>query len=204
MLSGFLTVQSPPPNRQGCCTGGMEQYLSEGAVILAYGMHLLRTTEAHKVALYPDGEHGKRFDFRTMVEAQGFAFASTIGSTAYGGTYRAADGREIVVWPKAGQGDVVAEIAGGRIVAECKGGIVNSKHAGQISRLRRGLCEAVGLMLASTWDETTRQVAVVPRTPVTLTMAKRLAPRTMRAGLSIALVDEVGNVTDIEGAVHSF
>ncbi len=204
MLSDLITIKAPPPNRQGFCTDGKEQYLSEGAVILAYGMHLLRTTDARSVALHPDGEHGKIFDFRAMVEAQGFAFSSALGSTAYGGTYQAPDGREIKIWPKSGLGDVVAETPAGRIVAECKGGIVNTKHAGQLSRMRRGLCEAVGLMLASEWDNATRQVAVVPRTPVTLAMAKKLAPRAVRAGLSIALVDEVGNVTDIKGAAHAF
>ena len=99
---------------------------------------------------------------------------------------------------------MVADFGSTKIMAECKRGIVNTKHSGQTSRLRRGLCEAAGLMLASEWNESIRQVAVVPLTPVTLSMAKRLAPRTMRAGLSIALVDASGNVTDLEGEAHAF
>jgi hypothetical protein len=53
-----------------------------------------------------------------------------------------------VVNPSSGRGDVVAEGQGFGIVAECKGVIVNTRHAGQTSRLRQGLCETIGLSLA--------------------------------------------------------
>jgi hypothetical protein len=52
------------------------------------------------------------------------------------------------------------------IIAECKGGIVNTQHSGQTSRLRKGLCEAVGLLIAN--PKGGRQVAVVPYSEVTL------------------------------------
>jgi hypothetical protein len=61
-------------------------------------------------------------------------------------------------------GDIVADIEGRSYVAECKGGVINTKHAGQLSRLRKGLCEAVGLSLATEPVEGRRQFAVVPKT----------------------------------------
>lgn len=81
------------------------------------------------------------------------------------------------------------------IIAECKGGIVNTSHAGQKSRLRKGLCEAVGLLMAR--DKGGRPVAVVPKTETTLKLAQKLA-RARDAGIEIALVDERGNVFDVK------
>ena len=43
-----------------------------------------------------------------------------------------------------------------------------------------------------------RQVAVVPHTEATLRLARKLAPRAKDAGIEIALVDERGQVIDIE------
>ena len=81
----------------------------------------------------------------------------------------------------------------GTITAECKGGIINTRHAGQASRLRKGLCEAVGLLMAS--PKAGRQVAVVPKTETKVRLAQRLAPRAKEAGIEIALVDELGQVS---------
>jgi hypothetical protein len=39
--------------------------------MLAYAMHLLRTTSTHEVLVHPDGEHGKRFDFAGWLSKQG-------------------------------------------------------------------------------------------------------------------------------------
>jgi hypothetical protein len=102
----------------------------------------------------------------------------------------------IFVQPKSGLGDLVAKINGSSIVAECKSGVINTKHAGQQSRLRRGLCEAVGLLMAST--EGVRQIAVVPHTDVTRKLAEKMAHRTRLAGIEIALVDARGNVFDVK------
>ena len=54
---------APPPNRVGKHTGDHEHHLTEGAVMVAFAMHLLRTTPSQEVRIHPDGEHGKRFDF---------------------------------------------------------------------------------------------------------------------------------------------
>lgn len=93
---------------------------------------------------------------------------------------------------------MVAEIDGIRLSAECKGGIINTWHSGQISRLYKGLCETVGLLMAN--PSPGRQIAVVPRTEGTLKLAQRLAPRCAVAGIRIALIGSRGEVTDVEPA----
>lgn len=97
-----------------------------------------------------------------------------------------------------GHGDVVADIEGRSFVAECKGGVINTRHAGQLSRLRQGLCETIGLSLASPIAEGRRQFAVVPRTKATEVLARRMAERAAAAGIEIVLIDGQGVVHDIE------
>jgi hypothetical protein len=199
MFDDLITQRAPPPNRVGMCDGEHEQHLPEGAVMVAFAMHLLRTVPGlSEVLIYPDGEHGKRFDFTGWLSKRGFVMTSGLGKTAYGGTYANADGKTIVINPSSGRGDVVVESDGMRIVAECKGGIVNTRHAGQLSRLRQGLCEVIGLSLATPLVEGRRQFAVVPRTRVTETLAGRMAARAQSAGIEIALVDARGNVFDVK------
>lgn len=195
MYDDLIVELDPPINRRGKCED-KERHLTEAAVMLAYGMHLLRTVpKLQRVELHPDGEHGKRFEIRRWLSAQGFVLTEPQGTTTYCGTYRGGQ-QTIVVTSTPGKGDVVAQTDDGTIVAECKGGIVNTRHAGQVSRLRRGLCEAVGLLMAR--EKGGRQVAVVPKTETTLRLPNRLAPRARDAGIGIALVDEQGRVFDIK------
>lgn len=185
----------PPPNRVGKSDGDQEHHLYEGVVMLAYAMHLLRTEDTRHIRVHPDGEHGKQFDFAAWLLRRGFIKVSTIGTTSYGGTYRNATGQEITVQPKSGLGDVVAEVGNHIISAECKGGIINTRHSGQVFRLYKGLCETVGMLMAT--PSQGRQVAVVPFTEGTLRLAKRLAPRCTLAGIEIALVGSRGDVMDV-------
>jgi hypothetical protein len=173
----------------------MEQHLYEGAVMLAYAMHILRTEDTTAVRIHPDGEHGKQFDFSRWLSDQGFSKVSSMGTTTYGGVYRNSLGQEIEVNPKAGVGDVVAEIGSQVLAAECKGGVINTRHAGQVSRLRKGLCETVGLLMAT--PSKGRQVAVVPYTEVTLRLAQRMSKRCAVAGIEIALLGTRGEVFDV-------
>jgi hypothetical protein len=196
MLTDLVDMRPPPPNRVGYCEGGDERHLTEGAVMVAFAMHLLRTVPGLKhVAIHPDGEHGKRFDFPRCLAALGFERGVTIGTTSFGGSYlSAASGQSILINPKPGRFDVAADIEGRSFVAECKGGIINSRHPGQLSRLRKGLCEAVGLLLSKETEAERREFAVVPRTPTTEKLAQRMAGRVAKAGIEIALVDELGGV----------
>jgi hypothetical protein len=90
---------------------------------------------------------------------------------------------------------VVAEVGDHIISAECKGGIINTRHPGQVSRLYKGLCETVGLLMAT--PSSGRQVAVVPYTESTMRLATRLAPRCALAGIEIALVMGNSAVVDV-------
>ncbi|NOW44756.1 hypothetical protein FHW96_000902 [Novosphingobium sp. SG751A] len=192
----LVTALAPPANRVGKSDGPHEHHLYEGAVMLAFAMHLLRTQDARDVRIHPDGEHGKQLDFTAWLGRRDFAKISSIGSTTYGGAYRNPAGQTITVHPKSGLGDVVAEVGNHVILAECKGGIINTRHPGQVSRLYRGLCETVGLLMAT--PSQGRQIAVVPLTEGTLRLAERLAPRCALAGIEIALVGSRGEVMNVK------
>jgi len=150
MFDDLVDVRSPPPKRVAFCEKGVEHHLTEGAIMIAFAMHLLQTVPDMKhVDIHSDGEHAKRFSFPSWFAAHGYERTKLQGTTSFGGVYESATtGRTILVNPKPGRCDVVADIAGRSFVAECKGGIINTRHAGQLSRLRRGLCEAVGLLLS--------------------------------------------------------
>lgn len=192
----LVIALEPPPNRVGQSDGPHEQHLYEGAVMVAYAMHLLRTQGVRDVRIHPDGQHGKQFDFAGWLGRQNFTKVSSLGRTAYGGIYRNSAGQTATVHPKSGLGDVVAGSGAHIFTAECKGGIINTRHAGQVSRLRRGLCEAVGLLMAT--PSQGHQVAVVPLTDSTLRLAERLAPRCALAGIEIALVGSHGEVLNVQ------
>jgi hypothetical protein len=191
----LVTTLAPPPNRAGKADGEQEQHLYEGAVMVAYAMHLLRTEPTNAVHIHPDGEHGKQFDFSGWLRRRGFSKISSTGKTLYGGTYADSESSTVIVNPKSGLGDVVAAVGNEIISAECKGGIINTRHSGQVSRLYKGLCETVGLLMAT--PSPGRQVAVVPYTDATFRLATRLAPRCARAGIELALVKSRGEIIDV-------
>lgn len=198
MLDNLLTMRQPPDKRLKGLSGELEEYLSEGAVAMAFAMHLLRTTDTRRVEVHPDGQHNKNFDFRIWLSACGYVFVKSIGKTTYGGIYRHADGREIEITLTPGKSDVVAIAGNRKVIAEAKGGVVNTKHPGQTSRLRQGLCEAVGLLMATERKDGMRQVAVVPRVDATVRIAERMIARARQVGIEIALVDGRGNITEIK------
>jgi hypothetical protein len=196
MFDGLIVELEPPPNRRGKCDGGKERHLPEAAVMLAYGLHLMATVpQLNSVELHPDGEHGKRFEIARWLFEQGFILTEPLGTTSYCGRYVCGDTR-ILVASTPGKGDVVARTPTGTIIAECKGGIINTRHPGQTSRLRKGLCEAVGLLMAR--EQEGPQVAVVPYTSTTFRLAQKMAARAAAAGIQIALVDERGHVIDVK------
>lgn len=191
----LITMLPPPPNRAKKSGGENEHHLYEGAVMVAYAMHLLRTEPTNEVSIHPDGEHGKQFNFYDWLRRRGFSMQSRTGTTAYGGIYRDNTGKTIVVHPRSGLGDVVAKVGDIIVSAECKGGIINSRNAGPISRLDKGLCEVVGRLMAS--PSLGRQVAVVPYTAQTLRLATRLRSRCMEVGIELALVKSRGEIVDV-------
>lgn len=168
--------------------------------MLAFGMYLLQNGAA-VVELHPDGEHGKQYDFETCLAQLGYCHVVTRGTTRYGGEYSRGE-QKVYISPKSGLGDVVAQLETHRVLAECKGGVVNSRHTGQLSRLRRGLCEAVGLLMTRRRGDN-RYIAVVPATAATRAMARQMISQTLAAGIEIALVDGAGDVTFIESTAET-
>lgn len=191
----LISEHAAPEKRVRYCQGGIEQHFTEGAVMVAFAFHLLASVPDLKhVSIHPDGEHGKRFDFAGCLAGRGFALVKPMGTTTYGGMYEAAGGRSILVNPKSGLGDVIADIGGASFLAECKGGIINTKHPGQVSRLRKGLAETIGQLMVVPLLAGQRQFAVVPCTTATQTLGKRLGGRAQAAGIEIVLVDRDGTV----------
>ena len=193
IFDDLITEREPPPKRKARTDGPLERHFSEAAVMLAFAIHIFDTEPSvEEIELHPDGEHGKRFDIRGWLERHGFAREQSLGKTNYGGVYKKSN-RTITVTPTSGLGDVVAKVNDGTIVAECKGGIVNTCNAGQKSRLRKGLCETIGLLMTRS-DGSERQIAVVPHTEDTRRVAERMIDRTKAAGIEIALVSSDGEV----------
>lgn len=192
----LVTALKAPGKRIGKSDGDCEHHLYEGAVMFAYAMHLLRAESARDISIHPDGQHGKQFDFAGWLGRQKFTMVSSRGSTEYGGTYRNSADQTVTVFPKPGLGDIAAKLGDRILTAECKGGIINTRHGGQLSKLRQGLCECVGQLMTTPLQG--RQVAVVPRTESTLRLARKLAPRCALAGIEIALVGSRGEVSYIK------
>jgi hypothetical protein len=190
-LQHLILEKDPPEKRLSKTDGGVERHMSEAAVMLGFAMHLF-ARGAGQVSIHPDGEHGKRFEIQAWLIRHGFVWREGWGTTSYAGRYL--NGNLVLeVHVKPGQGDVVATIEGQTVVAECKGGIVNTRHAGQISRLRKGLHEAAGQLLTRS-DEREINIAVVPHTNTTRDLAIRMAPRANGAGIAIALISAIGAV----------
>ncbi|MDF1633097.1 hypothetical protein [Mycoplana sp. MJR14] len=190
-LHKLILIRQPPEKRLSKADGSNEHHMSEAAVMLAFAMHLF-ARGADRVSIHPDGEHGKRFEIQAWLATHGFTWQEGWGTTSYAGRYL--NGNLVLeVHVKSGQGDVVATIGGQSVIAECKGGIVNTRHAGQVSRLRKGLHEAAGQLLTRSGDGEIN-IAVVPRTNTTRDLAIKMAPRANRAGIAIALVSTTGEV----------
>jgi hypothetical protein len=100
------------------------------------------------------------------------------------------------VHPQSGLSDVTADASGIIIEAECKGGAIETRHPGRLSKLDKSLCEIVGRLMSKP-AIIGRQVAVMPRTEVTLRLARKLAPRCAAAGIRIALGGPRGEVADV-------
>jgi len=196
MLQDLMTSKPPPTNRVQKTEGDLERHFTEAAVMLAFAFHLFDAdSKLQRVEIHPDGEHGKQFDIRSWLEGRGYNLKQPEGKTSYGGLYVNGE-RSVYVSLKPGLGDVVAVYGADKIVAECKGGIINTKHPGQKSRLRKGLCETVGLLMTRPL-EGEKQFAVVPRTNDTETVAKRMCTRANLAGIGILLAEDDGTILEV-------
>ena len=192
-MNGFVTERTPPSvKRADGCGGGPDLILTEAAVMLATAMWAFERG-ASTVDVHPDGMHVKQFDVAGWLERSGFDKIKCEGKTKHGGVYRRGN-HTLGVRFRPGFGDVVADVGRERVCVEAKGGCINTKHAGEVSRLRSRMHEAVGSLFDPP-EDASRLIAAVPRTPTTERLGQRMAKRCWRAGIEIALVSTDGSVS---------
>ena len=195
----LVIEKTPPKKRQKACDGPRERHLYEAAVMLAVASWLFDGEGAQTVRISPDGMHARQFDIGGWLKVRGFEKINDRGTNPSGGRYTRGP-HALEVDFRSGQGDVAADVDGGRIWVETKGGILNTTHSGQTSKLRRGLCEAVGMLMnGSRIQGVDRLMAAVPRHRVTEKLARSMAGRCQAAGIGIALVSGTGSLQMITG-----
>jgi hypothetical protein len=119
-----------------------------------------------------------------------------VGRNAWTGAYQRGD-KTIRVHSRPGEGDVVATVAGRRIVAECKKGpLVRKPGSAEYPLLTTALGQALLFHVAA--DDIV--VAAVPDTPVFRKLAEtwRSRPLVRQAGIRIALVARDGAVSGLD------
>lgn len=189
MYSDLISLRKPTEKRRTYCDGTHEEVFSEGGVMLAFAMHLFENVKGVRhVRLYPDGMHDTElFRFRPWLDGHGFEkHTADVGFTDYVGEYRKGE-RKLTISVASGHGDVVAIGDEGTIIAECKGGCINTRHPGQKSHQQQRLFAAVGHLIERPRTNE-RHVAVVPDTEVTRPLAARMIQRARQIGIEIALV----------------
>lgn len=143
---------------------------------------------AVRVCIYPDGQHLKQFDIAHWLRCREFHREEKEGKAQVW----ECDGRTLEIRVKPGKGDVVAEVDGRCFFVETKGGYINSRDSGLLSRLRKGLYEAVGSLFVA--PEETRRLVAVPRHSETEKLAGRMAERCRKAGIQVMLVSSNGDI----------
>jgi hypothetical protein len=119
-----------------------------------------------------------------------------VGRNAWTGAYRRGD-KTIRVHSRPGEGDVVAQVNGRRIIAECKKGpLVRKPGSPEYPLLTTALGQA--LLFDVSADDIV--VAAVPDTPVFRKLAEtwRSRPLVRRAGIQLALVHRDGTVSGLD------
>lgn len=190
-MLNLITEREPLPDSKGRHTGEYERHMSEAAVMLVMAEWLFRQG-ATEVSIHPDGMHMKDFDIPGWLAATGFERVSTTGTRGQSGSFRRG-GQHLTVHSRPGLGDVIGCLNDVQIEIEAKGGCINSKHPGRLSRLRKGLHEAVGQLMGSPRLDI-RLIAAVPYHSETDKLANRLSARCKLALIEIALIREDGTV----------
>ena len=187
----LVSERVPPQKRASYCDGKFERHLPEAAVMLAVAQWIF-ALGADSVSIRPDVMHTKGFNIRAWLEGEGFERVAPEGTTQHAGRY-VRDSQSVLVAFRPGHGDVVACIKGRQFVVEAKGGCINTRHPGQVSKLRRHLHEAVGMLLGG-HDGADRLIAAVPKHAETTKLAGRIARNCRSAGIEITLISGDGSV----------
>ena len=191
----FVVEKIAPPKRFGKHEGHYERHIPEILVMLAAAEWAFGAG-SEDVSIHPDGMHFKDFDLPNWLRNRAFVQETFTGTSNKTGRFRR--GRQVlVVHSRSGLGDVIASIGTRKLEFEAKGGCINSIHAGQLSKLRKGLHEAVGQLMATPRNDA-ELIAVVPSHKQTRRLAEKLARRCRLVGIEIALVEEDGELVFVQ------
>ncbi|MBJ6127535.1 hypothetical protein JAO75_19215 [Microvirga sp. BT325] len=196
--SGFVSAQRSPDD------GLPEDRMPEAEVALRLAEFILSLPGSGAMASVAiDGASIKVgdaviFDIGRFMAATGWEQIKEpqVGRNAWTGTYRRGD-KTIRVHSRPSEGDVVATVAGRRIVAECKKGpLVRKPGSPEYPLLTTALGQA--LLFEVSADDIV--VAAIPDTPVFRKLAEswRSRPLVRRASIRIALVARNGAVSGLD------
>lgn len=178
--------------------------MSEAEVAVRFAQHLLGLPRAERtVDVAIDGagvEVGGSIIFRLadFLEELGWKQVEQRGKNMWSGTYMR-DGFQMKIHSRSGVGDVVGQVAGRRIIAECKKGPLVKRPGSPEYPL---LTTAIGQALLTKSEVDDVLVAAVPDSPAFRRIAAdwRLRPGVQRSGIRICLVGRQGSVTGLEDA----
>jgi hypothetical protein len=204
MMDKTITAVSELVNNQGLPELGLpEDRMPEAEVALWLAEFILALSGSGAMASVAiDGASVKvgeavTFDIGRFMASTGWQpiKEAQVGRNAWSGAYRRGD-KTIRVHARPGEGDVVAQINGRRIVAVCTKGPLIRKPGGPEPRL---LTTALGqaLLLDVAGDDIV--IAAVPDSPVFRRLAEtwRSRPLIRRARIQLALVHRNGTVSGL-------
>lgn len=167
--------------------------MPEGEVALRLADYVLSRCEmANRASISIDGAAAKCFDIGGFLTGKRWEQKRPLGKNAWAGDYERA-GKELEAHSRPGEGDVVIQLGGQRLVAECKKGPRQKSKNGQERRL---LAEAIGQ--ATKWHGKTNDLVfvAVPRTAEFQRVAGDWLRSILfqRTGIRIVLVGEDDSV----------
>lgn len=167
--------------------------MPEGEVALRLADYVLTRCEvATRASISIDGAAAKCFDIGGFLAGKRWEQKRRSGKNAWTGDYERA-GKELEAHSRPGEGDVVIQLGGRRLVAECKKGPRQKSKNGQERRL---LAEAIGQ--ATKWYGKSNDLVfvAVPRTAEFQRVAGDWLKSVLfqRTGIRIALVSEDDSV----------
>ena len=195
----FVTKRAPPASRASKCDGEHEDHLTETGVMLAIAEWMFREG-ASVVRLHPDGMHPKSFNTSQWLQDSGFTKVTSRRITAIAGRYQRGD-QTLEIAFRPGFGDIRASVHGHPVLVEAKGGCINTRHPAQVSKLRRGLHEAIGVLVGRPSGQG-RRIAAVARHRATEELVEEIAPHCLAVGIELALVSGDGHVHICSRAVR--
>ena len=166
--------------------------IPEGEVALRFAIHVLSECDlATKAVVSIDGAAAKCVPILKFLTGEGWKQVRQTGKNDWGGSYMKA-GTQIEVHSRPGEGDVIIDVGGRRLVAECKKGPRTKSGNGQERRL---LAEVIGQAAKWDWQSGDLVFVAVPCTDEFQRVAGDWLKSDLfrRTDINIALVGENGS-----------